>query len=313
MEQAPFFIVGCGRSGTTMLRLVFDAHPDVAMPMESHFIDQLANRWGAFAPAGRLDHDALFHALKRHLRRMQIDEAEARRRVTALVNPGVTDVVEAIFRVYADANGKRRWADKTPGYVVTMPLLADLWPDAKFVHLIRDGRDVALSYLDQPFGPKRVPDAAQLWRRRVSIGRRNGAVLGPSRYLEVRYEEIVADPQARLAELCDFLDLRFDPAMLDFHERSEAVLPGKLDRWRGLFEPIQGGMRDWRTTMPRAMVRRFEAAAGALLSDLDYERRFPDPTPTDRIRAFIDARTYDAKAVLVRAQSARSEHGRRRV
>src|SRR4051794_11944368 len=111
MEQAPFFIVGCGRSGTTMLRLVFDAHPDVAMPMESHFIDQLAEHWDRFAPAGRLDIDALFQSLRRHLRRMQIDEGEARVRVGALVSPGVTDVVDAIFRVYADANGKSRWAD----------------------------------------------------------------------------------------------------------------------------------------------------------------------------------------------------------
>jgi len=178
MEQAPFFIVGCGRSGTTMLRMAFDAHPDVAMPMESHFIDQLAERWDAFAPGGRLDHDVLFRALNRHLRRMQIDEGEARTRVAALVNPGVTEVVDAIFRVYADANGKTRWADKTQGYVVTMPLLADLWPRARFVHLIRDGRDVALSYLDQVFGPKSVPAAAQLWRRRVSIGRKNGGALG---------------------------------------------------------------------------------------------------------------------------------------
>jgi hypothetical protein len=244
---------------------------------------------------------------------MQIDEGEARRRVAALVSPGVADVVDAIFRVYADEHGKPRWADKTPGYVVTMPVLADLWPKAKFVHLIRDGRDVALSYLDQPFGPRGVPDAAQLWLRRVSIGRRNGVALGTPRYFEIRYEDIVADPQARIAGLCDFLDLRFDPAMLDFHERSEAVLPGKLDRWRGLFEPIQGGMRDWRTAMPEAMIRRFEAAAGPLLSDLGYERRFPDPSLRDRIRALTDARTYDAKAVLARARTARSEHSRRRV
>lgn len=292
MEQAPFFIVGCGRSGTTMLRLMFDAHPDVAMPIESHFIDQLAERWDAFAPGGRLDHDILFRALNRHLRRMQIDEGEARTRVAALVNPGVTEVVNAIFRVYADANGKPRWADKTPGYVVTMPLLADLWPRARFVHLIRDGRDVALSYLDQPLGPKSVPDAAQLWRRRVSIGRKNGAALGPSRYAEVRYEDIVADPEARIGELCSFLDLSFDPAMLDSHERSG------------------GGMRDWRTKMPDRMVRRFEASAGSLLGDLDYERRYPGPTPKDRLQAFADARSYDVKAAFARVRTARSERRR---
>ncbi|MEA2520823.1 MAG: hypothetical protein QOI81_469, partial [Actinomycetota bacterium] len=212
--------------------------------------------------------------------------------------------------VYADANGKSRWADKTPGYVVTMPLLADLWPSAKFVHLTRDGRDVALSYLDQPFGPKTIPGAAQLWRRRVSIGRTNGAALGTTRYREVRYEDIIAEPEARVSELCAFLDLPFDAAMLHFHERSEAVLPGKLERWRGLFEPIKGGMRDWRTKMPRPMVRRFEAAAGDLLGDLGYERLFPIPTASDRVRAMADARIYDAKALMARARTARSERKR---
>ncbi|MEA2550433.1 MAG: hypothetical protein QOE25_202, partial [Actinomycetota bacterium] len=102
----------------------------------------------------------------------------------------------------------------------------------------------------------------------------------------------------------------FDAAMLHFHERSEAVLPGKLERWRGLFEPIKGGMRDWRTKMPRPMVRRFEAAAGDLLGDLGYERLFPIPTASDRVRAMADARIYDAKALMARARTARSERKR---
>jgi Sulfotransferase family len=287
MEPAPFFIVGCGRSGTTLLRRTFNAHPDVAVPMESQFIDQLADRWDLFAPSGRLDTELLFHELDRHLRRMQIDEGRARARVGALVNPGVTDVVGAIFRVYADAEGKARWGDATHGYVQSMPLLARVWPEAKFVHVIRDGRDVALGDLHESDGPTTVPDAAQEWNRRVSVGRRHGGVLGPPRYVEVRHEDILEDPRAQLTVLCDFLGLAFDPAMLEFQGEDEAG-------------------DEWRTAMPESLVRRFESAAGTLLGDLGYERRYPDPNVAARSRAFTDARIYDAKALLARARRRRA-------
>ena len=161
MAPAPFFIVGSGRSGTTMLRLMLDAHPDVAVPAESHFVDELARAWPRYVRAGRIDADAVVRSIGKRLDLMGIPRGEARERLAALPTTAVSDAVDSVFRIYADAHGKSRWGDKTPGYVLSMPLLAEVFPGSRFVHLIRDGREVALSYADQPFGPRNVWETRQ--------------------------------------------------------------------------------------------------------------------------------------------------------
>ncbi|MDP8959746.1 MAG: sulfotransferase, partial [Actinomycetota bacterium] len=148
------------------------------------------------------------------------------------------------------------------------------FPEAKFIHVIRDGRDVALSYLWVAWGPRTLWEAARKWRRDVSAGRRHGASLGPERYLEVRYERLVAEPRRVLELVCDFAGLSFDERMLAFH--THARLQGRPE-WRGFHasvtKPVTGGLRDWSTQMPEQQVLAFEAVAGGLLEELGYPRR----------------------------------------
>ena len=125
-----------------------------------------------------------------------------------------------MFALYTSRQGKARYAEKTPINVLHIELLADVFPEARFIHLIRDGRDVALSYLDTDFGASSLPEAAVQWRRFVRKGRRSGARVGAHRYQEVRYEDLVADPDTVLRSLCEFIDLPFDPSMLRYHERA---------------------------------------------------------------------------------------------
>jgi hypothetical protein len=145
------------------------------------------------------------------------------------------------------------------------------------VHLIRDGRDVCLSatswtrrreslarrYPTWPEEP--VLTAALWWERHVRKGRKGGRPLAPERYLEVRYEALVADPEAACAELCDFLGVRYDDAMVRFHEGRTKIKPG-LDA-KHAWLPVTTGLRDWRTELPAEDVEGFEAVAGDLLED----------------------------------------------
>jgi hypothetical protein len=178
------------------------------------------------------------------------------------------------------------------------------------VHLIRDGRDVALSYLSLHWGPSTVWSAARKWRRDVSAGIRDGQPLGTSRYLEVRYEALVAEPRAAIEAICAFAGLPYDGAMLDPSQRAghETLAP---DEGRAFHERSEGridpGARDWRTHMSGADVRAFEAVAGPLLEDLGYERRFADVARRDRVEGAVRARGLDlielgsdAKRALVR-------------
>ena len=304
----PLFVVGCGRSGSTMLRLMLDAHPDLAVPGESHFIPRLRRRFPDPVPR-----DELAAALMRtpHFRHWKVAESSVWDRVRSLEAPGFADVMEAAFLANADEHGKRRWGDKTPAYVHAIPLLHGLWPNARFVHLIRDGRDVALSYRSLHWGPDTVWAAAHKWRRDVTEGIRHGQPLGTDRYLEVRYEDLVADPKDTVGGICALADLPFDAAMLDPRARRHhpTLSPDEGRAFHARSEQaVTAGAREWRTQMSPADVRRFEAVAGALLADLGYERRFPDVGARDRVEGVIRTAAMDLRAA---ASDARASLGRR--
>jgi len=240
------FVVGCSRSGTTLLRALLDAHPLLAVPPESHFA---------------LARDA--RALRRALRR------DPWFGLWGIETPGlrgldVADAVRALFAAYAAVHGKPRYADKTPHYVSHLPALAERFHEARFVHVVRDGRDVALSLLEVPWGPDDVEGAALYWRRRVLEGR--DARLGPERYRELRYEALVADPERELRALGAWLQLPYDPAML---ERRPLAVPYPEHHRRLELAPTPG-LRDWRREMSAADAARFQAVAGDALAELGY-------------------------------------------
>ncbi len=298
----PLFLVGCGRSGTTMFRLMLDSHPEMAVPGESHFIPDLWRHRRSYSKDGSIDARRLAADIMRtpHFRLWGIPQETVWRRVEALRHPGFADVIAAVFCAYADQRRKLRWADKTPIYVLSMPLLAELWPTARFIHLIRDGRDVALSYLSVPWGPSTPWAAARKWRRDVTLGRATGRALGPSRYMEIRYEQLVNDPRQVLLEACSFAGLRFDEKMLEYHRDAGGRIqspPDGMPFHARAAEPPTSGARDWRTQMPPSYLRAFEAVAGELLGELGYERRHPSTPTAWRARAIVRVSALNAWAV----------------
>jgi hypothetical protein len=280
----PFFIVGSARSGTTLLRLMLNAHPDVAVPPESRFITEL---WRGESEVGV---KSFLNALSGHDRftAWELPIEAVRQEIGGRERMPYADTIDGAYRAYARARGKKRWGDKTPRYVESIPFLAKLFPDARFVHLVRDGRNVALSYADVPFGPKTVAKAAELWARRVSAGISAGRSLEPGRYIEMRYEDLVEDIEGRTKELTEFLDLPFDEGMLDYTERSRSdVLPRAAKYNPHVTEKPIARTRSWETDMPDRHVAVFEALAGPVLTELGYGLRHPAPTVTARLAAAL--------------------------
>jgi hypothetical protein len=267
------FVVGCPRSGTTLLQTMLDCHPDLAVPPESHFIPRLGRRfaegWHGSARVPRFA-DALFEG-----RRFQYWGISREDVVGLLERNQPTDLAAAIRLLYAswaERAGKPAYADKTPRYLTHISRLSKLFEEARFVHLIRDGRDVALSMAEAfERGPQTAAQAAIYWGARVAEGREQGLGLGSGRYLELRYEELVADPEATLRELCEFIDLPFDQAMLAPERRAETIIAGYPDAGvhRNLGRPLER-RRDWHRAMPDAERRDFELLAGELLAELRY-------------------------------------------
>jgi hypothetical protein len=268
------FLVGCGRSGTTLLRAMVDSHPQIAIPPGSGFVRQLVRDPGLAETGGRFDRERFVAFLGGHERfpAWGLDALA----LDAALDPEPPDLGEALRRVYAAyaaSEGKPRYGDKTHRYVMDIGVLAARFPESRFVHIVRDGRNVALSLVEAPFGPSNLTEAAAFWRGRVGRGRADGQRLGPRRYLEIHYEDLVADPEATLRAVCGFLDLAWDEAMLRYYERAGAVARGLRypQIHRALSEPTRV-TRDWRTTLSTRDLERFEAVAGSTLIAFGYER-----------------------------------------
>ncbi|HVS10835.1 MAG TPA: sulfotransferase [Planctomycetota bacterium] len=283
----PFvFFVGCPRSGTTLLKRIANAHRDLAVTPETHWIPRFHRRAIGVDDDGRVT-PAMLSALAGHpkFENLRIDLW----RVAAAIEdePTYSELVTRIFDLYGRAQGKPLVGDKTPGYVKHIDLLHQLWPGARFAHLVRDGRDVCLSLLEwsraarnvgrlPTWSEDRVSTAAVWWAGMVRCGRDAFARLPAGLGLELRYEALIADPRRECERLCAFLELPFDPAMMTFHQgrtRAEEGLSAKK-AWL----PPTAGLRDWRTQMSAEAVERFESVAGDLLEELGYARACPAPS-----------------------------------
>jgi hypothetical protein len=278
------FVVGAPRSGTTLLRLMLDAHPSMAIPHETGFLpDALALGDGA-------SRDELARLMLEFATWPDLATSEgALRETLERVEPfTVVDGLRAFYRRYAAARGKGRWGDKTPPYALHLPALAAAFAEARFVHILRDGRDVAVSLRPLWFAPGQdMASLAAEWARHVVPARAAGATLG-WRYLEVRYERLVVDPAAELSRVADLLELPFSPEMLRYHVRARARLregqarhdaTGRLlvsqeQRLRNQelaqrpLDPARIGR--WREVLAPEEEAQFVAAAGELLSSLGY-------------------------------------------
>jgi hypothetical protein len=189
--------------------------------------------------------------------------------------------------LYAEREGKSRYGDKTPGYVQEMPRLQRVLPEARFVHIIRDGRDVSLSHLRMNWGPETYAESARLWRNRIRKARKQAAQI--EHYTEIHFEDVVGDTEGVLRRVCDFIDLEFDPVMLAYHERAETRLAEKareLPRKNRPPQPAEARLEShklakepprsdrigmWRERMTEAEIAEYEGVAGDMLAELGYE------------------------------------------
>ncbi len=263
-EPAPIFIGGAGRSGTTLFRAMIDAHGDLCCGPEAKLVPAICALRGQW------------------LQTMGPDLAEAG--VTEAVLDGavrgfLTGLLEGLGREGV------RVAEKTPHNMLHVALLGRLFPRARFVHLVRDGRAVAASLVKQrwiePGTGKPIWYCADLegamryWASVVSTARAQAASVA-GRYLEVRYEDLVASPERTLRQVMAFLGERWDPAVLA-HHRSGAVLPERESSSQAVARAVHtGAVERWRKEIPAGQLRALESQHGGLLERLGY--------PVDAVR-----------------------------
>ncbi len=276
------FFVGSPRSGTTMLKRMAGAHSRLAVTRETHWIPKVFEKRQGVTAEGRVL-PGLTEKLFAHHRFPQMKISRDRLTRILQQNPDMhyADLVACLFDHYGQRKHKPLVGDKTPSYVRKLPTLTTLWPQARVVHLIRDGRNVCLSLRNWRMVHKAagrfgtwqadpIVTAALWWKTLVALGRQDGKVLGAHRYRELHYEKLVEQPREACTELADFLDLPYEDAMAHYYlgkTRSGVDLSANA-AWL----PPTVGLRDWRKQMPPADLERFEEAAGDLLDALAYPR-----------------------------------------
>jgi hypothetical protein len=297
-------VVGVARSGTTLLRLMLDAHSQLAVTHETGFIPSLR---ALSSPLGLGVYSRLGDVIKGLGRRRERRE-EFYRTLTGLVNWGdfhvpaeslreslrevepfnVADGLRSFFRLYAARFGKPRWGDKTPNYCLQLRRVAAVLPEARFVHIIRDGRDASLSVRGLHFSPGNdIATLASHWARRVRAARRQSRRC--PHYLEVRYEDLLLDTTAVLRRVCEFVQLDYEPGMERYylnaperigeleprHDRDGNVLVTREARRRNhrltAQPPQPERIARWKSEMSRAERATFKRIAGTLLEELGYE------------------------------------------
>lgn len=290
MSPDPIFIVGFQRSGTTMLRLMLNAHPDIAIPHDS------AELWRNYARRGARFNDlrsasdavAMIDALLAEPRIAAWQTALPRDLLIAEPLPRTfPEIMRRFHEVFARLHGKHHWGDKNTGTLVELDRLNAMFPTCRIIHLVRDGRDCALSHTSKEYvhGYANVLQVAVEWRRQVELCHRMGAMLPASRFLELRYEDLLAAPEAALCRICDFVGVPYADAMLRYHTEVDANVPAdKRGLWPLLDNPpLPANAYKWKTRMSRADRAVFERNAGVLLGELGYET-LPAPVHEGRVR-----------------------------
>jgi hypothetical protein len=265
--SVPLILVGHGSSGTSITSALLRRYLGVSFGTESQFIPRFARRLHQY---GDLNDDANCRRLVRHLLKERwfercrkfgfstTEEAVMR----DLRERSLRGVCDAVFSQFARHNHAQRWGDKTPEYTHHLPLIHGLFPDAQYLHVVRDGRDVALSIFSKGWGAKNVIMAALEWREAIESVQRLAAQLPAAQFHELRYEDLLSDPVAAVDRLVEFL--RIDDASGALREVLHENLPRELK---------SSNFDKWKKSFSARQQCAFDGVAGDLLSRYGYETR----------------------------------------
>ncbi len=268
LRRGLFFIVGHHRGGTTLLQAMLSSHSRITVPPETQFFLEFWPRRHRFAPLSEPQARAAAAAFLCSRDSSARDLGLSPAAILAELEPAArapADLFVALLRAWARRRGKPRAGEKSPGHIHCVGLLARLFPEARFFCCLRDPRAVVASELSAQWGARSADQIARRWQRVLAAHRALERSLAPERYLPVRYETLVAEPEAVLREICARLGEDFEPAMLRYHERPEAERGFDVsESWkRATRRPLDLQRREaWRRELTPTQIALVEAVVG---------------------------------------------------
>lgn len=269
----PLFVVSAPRSGSTLLRLMLDAHPRLAVPPPGWLFDLVYPYLYSYGDLRRREN--LLALAEDMLATPTVGKWPAGPTAAALADaaaaPTFAGLYAALHAAYARAEGKARWGEKTPRNAFWIDEIRGLFPEAQFIHIVRDGRDQAIDISDSVLWPNSVYSGAKLWQRYVTAIREAATRLPADAWHEVRYEDLCAAPEAAMRALCRFLGEEFDGRMVSPHETRSAKSWSGHPLHAKTAQPISTrycGM--YRTRLPPGDVAALESLIGETLQRFGY-------------------------------------------
>ena len=270
-----FFIVGADRSGTTMLRLMLNSHPEISVGPETWFFLDLLRKFAVNKPLNDNQLDEAINIVLQHRRfgEYPVDTEVFLDRVRQLSQPTIAEIYAILPAVVAEREGKTIVGDKTPGYSSCLGELARAFPEAKFIHIVRDARDVALSIQRVGWYGGRSWRATEHWIERVKQCETARKLLGPQRMMLVLYRDLILNTRQTLAEICKFLNVEYSDSMLYFHKSSGSnILPSETSFHQKTMRPPSPDDVDvWKRKANRRLLLYVEGGAGQMMKNVGQD------------------------------------------
>ncbi len=293
--DAPIFVVGASRSGTTMLRLILNSHSRIAIPQELKYFrpipwltvsDWREPDWSSAELNEFTQH--LVERVSTYFEELDVDHL----RSNVLGKGDLRAPMEWILRGWATAQGKPRWGEKTPKCLFFADVLIDMFPDAQFVYICRDPRGAVASMNNIEYFENNSIKNVTEWSIAIKNGKRLLANSVPSSQIfSLRYEDIVESPKKVVSDLCDFLGEEFEPEMLSFHKTAHKEL--KQVRTPNVTKKIQkDNAEKWRESLSTVEVEQIESLVKSEMMELGYEPISDRPPLIRRITTKVKARIF---------------------
>ncbi len=284
--SSPVFVVGAPRSGTTLLVQLLRKYFNINFGTESQFIVHYYKRLGNFGnltDPRNMDQLIVNVAKERCFSRWKrifgfsLDQDLLKKEIR---EPSFRGLLDAIFEQFAKFSGRTRWGDKYPPHCLDLPVLEALYPEAQFIHIIRDGRDVALSFQHVNFGPKNILQTAYFWKKYVTSVQKFEQTIDKTHFHEIRYEELLKKPLEVMTNLARFVQVK--EGYQEVINRIEQQIHGDL--------LVENGLK-WKQKLTEHHIRQFEKGAGEALENFGYELHFCErkmPTFIERSVSYLD-------------------------
>ena len=275
----PIFVVGCQRSGTTLLRVMLNKHSKISIPEESHFVSNIVNNFKDVSYDYKLsldDKNRLFDVILSVPRFLtwNIKQEQLKSIIFSEDNTTIPDVINSIFNFKTGNGDDVMWGDKTPEYTMCVDDIHKFFPSALFIHIVRDGRDVADSFKMRKWYGWSIFQRAKHWMNYTQAAIDFGNKINKDQFINIRYEDLVLETEKTLKKICDFLQISYEENMLTYMDdveknitdvEKESKVHKKLKRL-----PKKSDVYKWHGSWSKLSLFKFESVAYKNLNKFGY-------------------------------------------